>query len=90
MFIDDKNIHVDYIVYHPRCQNNRIRNTVNDIINWFLNFSDECRRLTIVNIVNPARFKRFPRSRTSVNGEMCGLIPCKTNKYSNLWIDLIG
>lgn len=21
---------------------------------------------------------------------MCGLIPCKTNKYSNLWIDLIG
>lgn len=37
---------------------------------------DECRRLTIVNIVNPARFKRFPRSRTSVNGEMCGLIPC--------------
>ncbi len=31
--------------------------------------------LTMVSMVNPARFNRLPRSCTEVNGDMCGANP---------------
>ena len=35
----------------------------------------------MVNRLNPARVSRFPKSRASVKGDTCGLIPCQWKKH---------